>query len=513
MIFSANIQFYINNLLPEIFLSIGILVQLIFNLSVRKSLFPNIKNLHYSIFSQSFCLILITTLLILNTNYDTLSNTTLLVSNESSKMLKMLILILSLVSLAPIAVAFEMQKLKFFEYYTIFLLSILSTILLIESNDFLSVYLLIEMQSLCFYLLATFKKDSTFSSDSGIKYFIYSSTISSILLISLSVIYGLFGTLNFSDLNVVFFVFPFSDEFSGLNTLTLISLFCVILVFLFKLGITPFHFWVIDVYEGAPLASTIIFSYLPKLALFYIILKLKFIFGSAFSEFSFFFLFCGLASVLLGAFLALVQNRMKRFLIYSSISTTGFLIVLLNYDIEMISGPTYFFIILYLITVVFSWTFFVLLYQFVEKGFLLKNFKEISTTLYLTDLKTFQGKFNLWAFLFVLALFSIAGIPPLSGFVSKFVLIAALVSEKSILVPLFLTLIGAISTFYYIKLIKIISFESKVKKDSVALYFSDLSTNFLFINCCIVFTLCMFFLLFSFFFLDIILAFSNLIAI
>jgi len=147
------------------------------------------------------------------------------------------------------------------------------------------------MQSLCFYLLATFKKDSTFSSDSGIKYFIYSSTISSILLISLSVIYGLFGTLNFSDLNVVFFVFPFSDEFSGLNTLTLISLFCVILVFLFKLGITPFHFWVIDVYEGAPLASTIIFSYLPKLALFHIILKLKFIFGSAFSEFSFFFCF------------------------------------------------------------------------------------------------------------------------------------------------------------------------------------------------------------------------------
>jgi len=207
-----------------------------------------------------------------------------------------------------------------------------------------------------------------------------------------------------------------------------------------------------------------------------------------------------LASVLLGAFLALVQNRMKRFLIYSSISTTGFLIVLLNYDIEMISGPTYFFIILYLITVVFSWTFFVLLYQFVEKGFLLKNFKEISTTLYLTDLKTFQGKFNLWAFLFVLALFSIAGIPPLSGFVSKFVLIAALVSEKSILVPLFLTLIGAISTFYYIKLIKIISFESKVKKDSVALYFSDLSTNFLFINCCIVFTLCMFFFTFFFFF-------------
>jgi NADH:ubiquinone oxidoreductase subunit 2 (subunit N) len=102
----------------------------------------------------------------------------------------------------------------------------------------------------------------------------------------------------------IFYIFGTSDFFliqylnttgleSSYTTDTLLRILLIVFIFsvLFKLGITPFHFWVIDVYEGAPLASTIIFSYLPKLALFHIILKLKFIFGSAFSEFSFFFCF------------------------------------------------------------------------------------------------------------------------------------------------------------------------------------------------------------------------------
>ena len=424
MMFSNSIQFYINNLLPEIFFSVCVLIQLIFNLSVRKSLFPNIKNIHYSIFSQSFCLIFITILLLLNTNYDILSNNTLLINSYSSNTLKVTILTLSLLALVPISKAFESQNLKSFEYYSLFLFSILATILFIDSNDFLSIYLLIEMQSLCFYLLATFKKDSTFSSDSGIKYFIYSSMISALLLIALSSLYGIFGTLNFSDLSIIFFIFPFSEEFSGINSLTLLSLFCIILVLLFKLGITPFHFWVVDVYEGAPLASTIIFSYLPKLGLFHIILKLKCIFGDAFQEFSFLFLFTGLASVVVGALLALIQTRMKRFLIYSSISTTGFPIILLSYDINLTGSSIYFFLLLYIIGIIFSWTFFILLNQFIEKDSLLNTFKELSNAVYLTDLKSFRGNIDFWVFIFILALFALAGIPPLSGFVSKFVVIA-----------------------------------------------------------------------------------------
>jgi NADH-quinone oxidoreductase subunit N len=329
-----------------------------------------------------------------------------------------------LLALVPISKAFESQNLKSFEYYSLFLFSILATILFIDSNDFLSIYLLIEMQSLCFYLLATFKKDSTFSSDSGIKYFIYSSMISALLLIALSSLYGIFGTLNFSDLSIIFFIFPFSEEFSGINSLTLLSLFCIILVLLFKLGITPFHFWVVDVYEGAPLASTIIFSYLPKLGLFHIILKLKCIFGDAFQEFSFLFLFTGLASVVVGALLALIQTRMKRFLIYSSISTTGFPIILLSYDINLTGSSIYFFLLLYIIGIIFSWTFFILLNQFIEKDSLLNTFKELSNAVYLTDLKSFRGNIDFWVFIFILALFALAGIPPLSGFVSKFVVIA-----------------------------------------------------------------------------------------
>jgi NADH-quinone oxidoreductase subunit N len=144
---------------------------------------------------------------------------------------------------------------------------------------------------------------------------------------------------------------------------------------------------------------------------------------------------------------------------------------------------------------------------------LLNQFIEKESPIYLTDLKSFKGNIDFWVFLFVLSLFSLAGIPPLSGFVAKFIVIASLVQENSIVVPLILALIGAISTFYYVRLVKIISFESALKKNySSGTHNKYSSVNFLYINCCAILILCLFFLAFSFIFLDFLLAFSSILA-
>jgi len=121
------------------------------------------------------------------------------------------------------------------------------------------------MQALCFYTLASFKRDSAFSSEASLKYFISGSFISGIFLFGTGIVYGLLGTLNINDLSLLF-LFSFENE--NMKYVLLIGVLAITITLFFKIGAAPFHFWVPDVYEGSPLASTILFSIVPKIAIF-----------------------------------------------------------------------------------------------------------------------------------------------------------------------------------------------------------------------------------------------------
>ena len=203
---------------------------------------------------------------------------------------------------------FQKTKINHFEYLILFLIALLGMNLLISSNDFISMYLAIEMQSLSLYLLATFKKNSAFSTEAGLKYFILGALSSGFLLFGMSLIYGVTGTTHFEEMSSLLFT----------NTSLSFYGFIVGLLFLssglfFKLAAAPFHMWSPDVYEGAPTPITSFFAIFPKIALFGFILQ--FYYYSLFHFISFWemlFIFSSFSSMIVGSFGALQQKKIKR---------------------------------------------------------------------------------------------------------------------------------------------------------------------------------------------------------
>jgi NADH-quinone oxidoreductase subunit N len=159
------------------------------------------------------------------------------------------------------------QKINNFEYFILILCAVLGLMLLVSSYDLISLYLAIEMQSLCLYVLAAAKKDSTFSTEAGLKYFILGSFSSALLLFGISLIYGCTGTTNFENLSLLFAGTNLKESVSVVDSIE-IGLIFIAAALLFKLAAAPFHMWSPDVYEGAPVSSTIFFAVIPKIAMF-----------------------------------------------------------------------------------------------------------------------------------------------------------------------------------------------------------------------------------------------------
>jgi proton-translocating NADH-quinone oxidoreductase chain N len=369
---------------------------------------------------------------------------------------------------------FKLQKLNFSEYFTLILISLFSLLLLISSCDMISAYLVLEIQALTFYILACFKRDSAFSTESSLKYFISGSFISSIFLFGCSIIYGLLGTLNFHDLTLLL-SFSFENNSIFFYNFLLLGVILVTITFLFKLSIVPFHFWSPDVYEGAPLSSTIIFSILPKFALLHFFIKWVSIVSLIFKEISILLFICGLLTITVGSFFALRQRRIKRLIIYSSLSQMGFLITSLSIMSLNNLIAIFFFLIVYILTAILIWTHVSLFYEFQNKVNLFYHTK--NKPLYISSLSNLYKRNSLWAVSIAIIFFSVAGIPPLCGFFSKFVIIFGLVSSKEIFGSFLLIIISAMSSFYYLRLIKIVFFESKknnIKNENSQVIFESL---------------------------------------
>jgi NADH-quinone oxidoreductase subunit N len=448
---------FFKSFLPEIFLSISILINLIFNVRLINKFEFNYPVISNEIVSQILVILFNVLILYYYQEIEGYLINFLFINNKSIFLPKIFIVSSSICCLITIWHSFKIENINFFEYFNLFLLSILSLLLLVSSYDFISIYLIIEMQALCFYTLASFKRNSAFSAEASLKYFISGSFISGLLLFGISIIYGLFGTLNLNDLSLIF-LFPISNNEKLFNFLSLVGIISVMITFFFKVGAAPFHFWVPDVYDGAPLASTIIFSILPKIALFFLFKTWIESVSSFFSQIEFLFIFVSFCSIVIGTFLSLNQKRVKRLVIYSSIGQVGFLLAALIPTTVNGTSSLYFFFVIYIITSILTWS------QITQNYLSQKKtnffyFSEIQS-FFLSDL---SGLFRInatWALSFVLIFFSLGGLPPLSGFFAKIFILFALIETKNLFVSFFLVLISAISVYYYIRMIKISFFES-----------------------------------------------------
>ena len=451
MDFSLLHQNFFKMFLPEVFLATSILI-----LTLYASLVATSKKLGYPLLMKSLgkisLLVLLLTLLIVNNNsinfmivYQNTFIFDLLTSN-----VKQILLAATIFCLIISEDTLVRQQINNFEYFILILCAILGLMLLVSSYDMISLYLAIELQSLCLYVLAASKKNSSFSTEAGLKYFILGSFSSALLLFGISVLYGCTGTTNFDNF---YLLFSAIDRETFLLTAPVEkALIFIAAAFFFKIAAAPFHMWSPDVYEGSPTSSTIFFAVIPKIALFAVFLRLfQTIFSSFEETFLFALIFFSISSVIVGSFVALRQKKLKRLLAYSSISHVGYMLLALSANSLEGTQSLFFYLIVYMITSVCIWSVVLSLNT-------TTNMERSKTLIDLASVSNFNPMLGFTA---MLAFFSLAGVPPLVGFFAKMEIFVSALGSSLFFASLIAILSSVISSYYYIRLIKTMYFEKR----------------------------------------------------
>lgn len=445
---------------PELFLSLSLILLLLFNSRIIHSGYYNFPILNKEIFIQIFIILFFLILLIFHNNIFGSDFANFFNSNLSTKQLKLFFIFICLLIFLPVWKAYVIQKLNFFEYFIIFLITLLALLFLINSFNLISLYLCLELQALGFFILASFNRTNLLSSEAGLKYFVSSSIVSAILLLGIAICYGLLGSFNFQQ---IYILISLLSSFLFNQNLFFILLFlgfcCIFFALLFKLVIAPFHFWFPQIYDGSPLSSTIIFTVIPKLALFNILIKIWAIFSQLCLNFDFLLIIIGLYSMLFGILKMLQQKRLKKLYIYSGISQLGLPLCVLSDNSFLAFGSIFFFICLYLLVNILIWSTFVI-FSFNQNELQRKNNVPIYFSFFIN--LYLSNKFYAICFLFIF--FSLAAIPPLSSFLGKVVLFNLLILNNQIELATIFIYFGTLGIYYYLKILKIFFFEN-IKKD------------------------------------------------
>ena len=441
---------FLNNftiLIPELYLFILINILLLYGVIYNTSQYYNYPNLVNNIGWLAIQTLIITFFLIFNNKitFSLLFNNILIHTNFTI-FFKIFVLILSILCFFISFNYLINEKINTFEYHILLLIVILGSLFLISANDFLTLYLSIEIISLSLYILAAYKKTSSLSTEAGLKYIILGSFSSGLFLFGVSLIYGFTGTINFNDISILFF------DSSNVYYAIILGLLFFLISLLFKLGAAPFHMWIPDIYEGIPTPVTIFLTTVPKVAILSILIRLCY---SCFYQLIEFWQpllsISALISIVYITFVLISQKKIKRFLAYSSVVHMGYL--LLGISLGTIEGlqASFLYLIIYMVNTINVWTIIISI-EYLQKQ---------QRIVYISDLNFLYKTNPILAIVFALSLFSMAGIPPLAGFFAKFYIFFAALENASYLMLIVGLLTSVISTFYYIRIIKVIYFESK----------------------------------------------------
>jgi len=369
-------------------------------------------------------------------------------SDYATLNIKLLCLCLTLLVLLAGRDYLKQVTLDGFESNQLLILAVIGLIIMASSNDLISIYLAIELQSLCFYAIIGMNSHSEIAIEASLKYFVFGALASCLLLFGFALIYSAFGTTLLNNL----FVLNWSTVTVEHNGLGLLFVF---VAFLIKLGVAPFHVWVCDVYEGTSTAITSFFASAPKVLLVWVFLKLSHTaFSSQFEIWSELFLFCGVLSLIWATFGALYQKRLKRLLAYSAIGHVGFVSLALCCNTTYSIQSSLIYISLYAIMSVAPFFIFMMVSSVKNKSLAkhLINWTSLSSTNLTLSL------------MFGLVLLSTAGIPPLAGFFTKLTVVLSLIEQSNLIVSGIVVIFSCISCFYYIRLIKLMFFTKSTVK-------------------------------------------------
>ncbi|MAR83377.1 MAG: NADH-quinone oxidoreductase subunit NuoN [Legionellales bacterium] len=339
------------------------------------------------------------------------------------------------------------------EFYVLSLLSILGMLVLISGNNFIVLYLGVELLSLPLYAMIAFQRDSARSVEASLKYFLIGAVASGLLLYGLSILFGLTQSIEVPVVaNVV------ATALSQQWHVVLFAMVFVLAGIAFKLGLAPFHMWVPDVYDGAPNSITLFVSGAPKVAAFGLLMRLLIeTMPSASHEWQALLIVIALLSMAIGNIAAIIQTNIKRMLAYSSIAHSGYLLLGVLCATPRGYAAALFYLISYMVMSIGAFGMLVLL------SCTGKEIRQVD------DLHGLNAR-NPWlAFVFLLLLFSMAGIPPMVGFMAKVGVLEALIQAHLTWLAIVAILFSVVGAFYYIRVIKVMYFEVPTEVTSVTL--------------------------------------------
>ncbi len=337
------------------------------------------------------------------------------------------------------------------EFFALALFALLGMMVMISANHFLVLYMGLELLSLSLYAMVALQRDSALATEAAMKYFVLGALASGLLLYGMSMLYGVTGSLNLNQVATVI-----QHGVTGSHVVLTFGLVFIVAGLAFKLGVVPFHMWIPDVYQGAPTAVTLFIGSAPKIAAFAFVTRLL-VEGmqGLLHDWQGMLVILALLSMAIGNITAIAQTNIKRMLAYSTISHMGFL--LLGFLSGTLNGysSSMFYVLVY---VLMSMGGFGMIMLLSRQGFEAEN---------LDDFKGLNQRSPWYAFVMLLLMFSMAGVPPTVGFYAKLSVLQAALQAGFVWLVVAAVLFSVIGAFYYLRIIKLMYFDAPTDETPV----------------------------------------------
>lgn len=333
-----------------------------------------------------------------------------------------------------------------FEYPVLMGFSALGMFLMASANDLLSLYVGLELSSLALYVLAAFNRNNAISSEAGLKYFVLGALSSGLLLFGSSLIYGYVGTTQFDVIQATLSVAAVPGP---APVVVIFGMVLVISGIAFKVAAVPFHMWTPDVYEGAPTSVTAFFALVPKIAAMALLIRLVTgPFEPVVHDWKPVITLMSLASMIVGAYAAIIQTNIKRLLAYSSIGNIGYALIGVATGTHFGLASVLMYVAIYMVMT--AGTF----------GIILLLRREGTSIERIADLAGLSKIHPVAAYALAAFMFSMSGIPPLAGFFGKLVVFQAAVAAQAYVLAVLGVLTSVVAAWYYINIIRVMFFEN-----------------------------------------------------
>ena len=329
------------------------------------------------------------------------------------------------------------------EFFVLALFALLGMMVMVSASHFLTLYLGLELLSLSLYAMVALQRDSSVATEAAMKYFVLGALASGMLLYGMSMVYGVTGSLGLGDMAIAL------QDGTDLRIPLVFGIVFIVAGLAFKLGAVPFHMWIPDVYHGAPTAMTLFIGSAPKIAAFAFVIR---ILGqgleSQVGDWRDMLVILAVLSMALGNVAAIAQSNLKRMLAYSTISHMGFMLLGILAGSQNGYGSAMFYVLVYALMSLGGFGMILLLSR---AGFEADQ---------LDDFKGLNRRSPWLAFLMLLLMFSMAGVPPAVGFYAKLAVLQSVVEIGYVWLAVVAVLFSLVGAFYYLRIVKLMYFDA-----------------------------------------------------